>query len=215
MISIIIPVFVLDGDLKDKTLKCFETLKKYSNDYELIVIDNGSPIPFDPLTFGYECDVYVRNKENKGNAGAWNEGLKLAKGEYLLLADNDVEFSEGWQQMQELADGAIVFPMTRFGNAGTDEYKQTLAGFFWMMSRATLEKIGPVSEEYGLAYYEDTDYFKRAMTQGIQLKCDTRVKIFHHGKSTSSKIPKMEDLENRNEKKYLSKWGYEYPYLTK
>ena len=154
-ISVIIPIYLIDDQVKWLTDTCINSLISYTQeDYELIIIDNNSP-----MEVNYECDVYVRNKQNMGNAVAWNQGLALARGDFLLLADNDVEFEPGWEKLTESTEEAIVFPATSLSEQL--EPKQRLAGFFWMMNRDTFKKLGNISEEYGLAYYEDTDYFMR------------------------------------------------------
>jgi len=205
-ISIVIPCLILDERLKEITEKCLATLKESTKPetyYELIIIDNGSPIKLD-----YKCDILIQNKRNLGNAKAWNAGLKLATGDYLLLADNDVEFSEGWEKM---AGEGIVFPLSRCGKQ--EDYTPQLAGFFWMMSRQVYQKLGGISENYGLGYYEDTDYFMQAKNAGISLSCNNEVKIYHHGKATSNKIEVMGGIEEKNKKLYEAKFEGKYPII--
>lgn len=64
---------------------CLASLNKldYPN-WELIVVDNGS-------SDGTEKYVTVKNKENVGFAVANNQGVKRAKGEYILLLNNDTK----------------------------------------------------------------------------------------------------------------------------
>lgn len=203
-ISVIIPTYILDEKLMEITQKCLKTLKEFTKPetfYELIIIDNGSPIRLE-----YDCDILIRNKRNRGNSVAWNEGLKLATGDYLLLADNDVEFSEGWEK---LAGEGITFPLSKC--EGQTEYTKQIAGYFWMMDRKTFQKMGYISEEYGLGYYEDTDYFRTAQLKGIPLNCNTEVKIYHHGKATSKKMEIMDGIIEKNKKFYETKFNGEYP----
>lgn len=208
MISVIIPTYVLDVQIKSLTKKCLQTLREHTNrkDYELIIIDNASPIKIE-----YFADIYVRNKVNKGNAQAWNQGLKLASGDTLLLCDNDVEFAKDWHKIP-IEDDEIVFPRTWCREE--DNPTEKLSGFFWLMNRKTFEKLGLVSEEYGLANFEDTDYFINAQKNGVKLKCKDTVTIKHYGRATCDKVDWVKDNYDKNERLYLQKNGYNFPFLN-
>lgn len=61
--------------------------------YELILVDNGS-------TFGKDyfdsADILIRNPENLGFAPGYNQGINLARGEYVIAMNNDILLWEGW-----------------------------------------------------------------------------------------------------------------------
>lgn len=202
MISIIIPIYILDEEIKKLTENCIKSIKDTTEDYEIIVVDNASPVKF-------PADIV--NKENKGNAVAWNQGLEKAKGDYLVLCDNDVEVKKGWTVMTEYADNAIVFPKSKLGD--DNYYGERLAGFFWMMSRETFEKLGYVSEEYGIANFEDTDYFMRAQENGVKL-LTSPAKVWHKGRATCEKVPEVNEIYYKNENYYKRKWK-KFPNLNK
>ena len=67
---------------------------------EIIVIDNGgSPDDTDYLvqkTREGLINTLVRNRENTHFAYAWNQGLRLATGDYLCFTCNDISFNPGW-----------------------------------------------------------------------------------------------------------------------
>jgi len=64
-------------------------------DFEIIVIDNGSTDGTLDLLSGRFPDVFlVRNGVNKGLAPARNRGLKLSKGDYILILDIDTVLKE-------------------------------------------------------------------------------------------------------------------------
>jgi len=208
-ISVIIPTYILDKQLAKLTRTCLHTLREFTprKDYELIIIDNASPIKME-----YSADVYVRNKENTGNGKAWNEGLKLAKGDILLLADNDVEFCKGWTDLLPyVTDNRIVFPKTWCREQPNPTAK--LAGFFWLMNRFTYEKLGDIPEHYGLGNFEDTEYFFLAQKNLVELKCVEEVTIKHYGRATCDKVQWIADNFDRNERIYVEKFGYNFPHL--
>ena len=81
------------GDIFAECLRSLEKLK-YPN-WELIVVDNGStddsfalPMKFNKPISSYNL---VRNKNNLGFASANNQGVKHAKGKYVLLLNNDTK----------------------------------------------------------------------------------------------------------------------------
>ena len=101
--SIVIPNFFMNKPGKiiadgDEHLwfaeNCFKRLQKYTKDYELILIDNGSVHGQDLLEeYG---DIVITNKENLGFAKSCNQGFKRATGEYICCINNDVFVYQGW-----------------------------------------------------------------------------------------------------------------------
>ena len=60
--------------------------------HEVIVIDNGSGDgTVEMLHEHFKNVVLIANSENKGLAHALNQGMKIARGRYLLNMDSDVE----------------------------------------------------------------------------------------------------------------------------
>lgn len=88
-LSILVPVYKVEKYLP----KCIDSiLAQTFQDYELILIDDGSPD-----RCGQICDEYaakdsritVIHQENKGVSAARNAGLELARGEYIGFVDSD------------------------------------------------------------------------------------------------------------------------------
>lgn len=88
-LSIIVPVYKVEQYIH----KCVDSiLNQTFNDFELILVDDGSPD-----NCGAICDEYAQkdkrvrviHKENGGLSDARNFGLKKAKGEYVSFIDSD------------------------------------------------------------------------------------------------------------------------------
>ena len=88
-LSIIVPIYKIEKYLKN----CIESVLKQSyKDYELILVDDGSPD-----NCGKICDEYAQNnkqikvihKKNGGLSSARNAGAEIAKGEFLFFLDGD------------------------------------------------------------------------------------------------------------------------------
>lgn len=89
MLSIVVPVYKTEKYIR----QCIDSiLAQEYDDFELILIDDGSPD-----SSGAVCDEYARqdkrikvvHKENGGLRSAVRLGTKLATGEYLTFADSD------------------------------------------------------------------------------------------------------------------------------
>ena len=88
-ISIIVPVYKAENFLH----KCLDSILSQSfEDYELILINDGSPD-----NSGMICDKYaaeynrikVVHQQNKGVSAARNAGIRIAQGEWLCFIDSD------------------------------------------------------------------------------------------------------------------------------
>lgn len=77
----------------------FKSLLKYpsKNLLEVIFVDNGSKQQYEAEYKSlYPGLIYLQTNQNLGFAGGNNVGIKAAKGEYLLLLNNDTEITEGF-----------------------------------------------------------------------------------------------------------------------
>lgn len=76
--------------------KDFSKNTNYSN-FEIIVVDNGSNDGSVEFLKNLKLPITViENKENVSFAKGNNDAVKIAKGEYLLLLNNDIEPTYGW-----------------------------------------------------------------------------------------------------------------------
>lgn len=89
MVSIIVPVYKVEKFLP----KCIESvLNQTYTDFELILVDDGSPDKSPEICDKYaELDkrVVVIHQKNAGVSAARNAGLENAKGEYIGFVDPD------------------------------------------------------------------------------------------------------------------------------
>ena len=75
----------------EKTLRSI--MVQTDNDFELIIGDDASSDNTQEIvsSFTYKQVTYYRNDENSGLSFTRNRGLKLAKGDFVLLIDEDTE----------------------------------------------------------------------------------------------------------------------------
>lgn len=103
-ISIIIPVYNVEKYLQE----CMDSvLSQTYTDYEVILIDDGSPD-----NSGIICDKYanidsrvkVTHQPNFGVSEARNRGIELARGEWITFVDSDDWVDKDFLKMFELED---------------------------------------------------------------------------------------------------------------
>lgn len=201
LISFIIPVF----NNFAFTQACITDLLKLKNNIEIIVVDNASTDETINLKkyFGDKISI-IKNNTNLGFAKACNIGFAQSKGDFVIFLNNDIRVKsnfENWVNNLIIKD-ALVSP-----NGGLIDYncsfiKETnqkadgyfylsgwcLAGFKNIFNKLKIKNyIGPFSEEFGLAYFEDTDLSFRAAKQLIPLKV-VNIPVHHFGKMTSVKV---------------------------
>ena len=87
--SVIVPVYKVEEYLS----RCVESVLTQSfSDYELILVDDGSPDRCPEICNAYEkmdSRVSVIHKANGGLSSARNRGLQSARGKYILFLDSD------------------------------------------------------------------------------------------------------------------------------
>lgn len=105
--SIIVPCF----NQLDFTRQCVAALLRYTRKpWELIIVDNGSTDGTAHYLAGVRDAAPVRveiitNPDNRGFPTACNQGLRAARGEYLVLLNNDAVVTHDWlDQLIALAE---------------------------------------------------------------------------------------------------------------
>lgn len=89
LISVIVPVYKVEKYLST----CIDSIleQTYKN-LEIILVDDGSPDRCPEICDDYsriDSRVKVIHKKNEGLSSARNEGIRIAKGEYLTFVDSD------------------------------------------------------------------------------------------------------------------------------
>ncbi|MDP2183786.1 MAG: glycosyltransferase family 2 protein [Actinomycetota bacterium] len=125
-----VSIVVLTFNGLDMTRTCIDRLSATTEDYELIVVENGSSDGTVEYVRGLEReDERIRavyNASNRGFAKGCNQGVRMAQHEHVCLLNNDTEPSVGWlDAMRDVFDkdvGAVgaklLYPDNTIQHAG-------------------------------------------------------------------------------------------------
>lgn len=183
MISLIIPTRWIDNVI-------VPMLQSVSNQYdELIIVDD-------------EWDNLARKI---------NKGLSRARGDYLVVANDDIILVEG--NLKDLCQPEKVLSPVVVNGSG-----KAFHAHLWGMSRGVYEKSVGVVEgdsDYGLpgyyegfnkVYFDDTDYWMKLEKAGFVPEITHSVKIRHdHPATTISAVGGGEQEKNREI--FVRRWG--------
>lgn len=228
--SIILPVYMNNYPLFHYTGNCIGSIREYTNqdDYELIVIDNGSPIK-PPNLNSYYADKVIQNEANLGVTKAWNQGIRASFGEYIVLINNDVQVYDSWLPTMKacLNEGGLDLVMATPMYSNTEPFARSLesdqhfmrySGKYVkdsfsefrdfscvMFKKSLLEEIGVFDEDF-FAYCSDSDFIKRMELAGKKWASTKMVATHHVSDATGASIEQTPEIMNKDKAIYAEKW---------
>ena len=125
-VSIVIPVYGHD----EHTFNCLSSLAAHTalDDVEIIVVDDASPNPTAEMLSGVRGALFLRANQNGGFIESCRIGAENARGEFLILLNNDVQATSGWLESlldvfqlrsdAGLVGARLVYPNGRLQEAG-------------------------------------------------------------------------------------------------
>lgn len=95
-VSLFFPVYRDEATVRRVTEKAIEVLKDLAAQYEVIIVDDGSPDSSgaiaDQLAIEYPCVSVVHHPRNQGYGAAIKSGLARVKYEWICFTDGDDEY---------------------------------------------------------------------------------------------------------------------------
>ncbi len=222
--SIVVPVF----NQLESTKKCLESIIQMSQkyNYEIIVVANGCYDGTEDWVLTQFMDprtVLVSYHDPLGGGEAINVGLRLCKGEYNIVLNNDTKIlGADWIDMLR-----APFVNPRMGVTGplilfSPEVNDTFVVFFCsMIRRGLIQNIGLLdTDAFKTGFGEDMDFCKRAKLAGWEIaqtpeqeltpgegKWDGSFPIFHSGGETVHKLPNWLEIVEKNRKVLRERYG--------
>ncbi len=157
LVSIVIPVF----NKSDYTYHCLKSVLANSGalPYEVIVVDDCSSDDTAALLKSIAGIVTIRNKKNSGFIHSCNAGAKAARGEFLLMLNNDTDVQPQWldalvNTFNDLPDAGMVGAKLLFA----DGTLQEAGGIVWRDGSAWNFGRGDDPNKPEYSYLRAVDY---------------------------------------------------------
>lgn len=190
--------------------QCIKSIHQYTKSvsYEIIVVDNNSTDGTQALVrSSYPKVTLVENRANLGFSRANNQGLKIAKGRYALILNDDTYIKEDAfgnivNFMDENTEIGICGPrllnpdgsLQRQGSIistlkwRTDKPQEAplVIGACMFVRMAAMKKFGNFDENL-FFYNDDLDMCKRANKAGYKVVYAPIANVFHYGGYSSKR----------------------------
>ncbi len=188
-------------NILDRSLECLFRQDYPQDQYEIIVVDDGSSDGTQKMVEGKNPSAslkYLKHKERQGQSKAKNIGIDHAQGKVIIFIDDDVfcppQFIRQHMRYHKKYDNVIVdgpaINTDRIESVFNDKKKRVLAFLdFWGASFITsntsckkdsLIKAGRFDEEFGKRFgWQDRELGFRLKKMGVKRKKNRRAYVFH------------------------------------
>lgn len=125
---------------------------------------------------------------------------------------NEARIETSYRDIADMPAEALRYTLAHMGECFP--IKNT-AFFCVMLSRSTYELCGPISEDYGLGFFEDDDYCRKVELLGLTIACAEDVFVHHHLSASFNKLSdsNRQALFEQNKLIYEKKWGPWEPHV--
>ena len=198
-------IVIVNLNTKDLTLECVESMKKEGSSlkWEIIMVDNGSSDgsveAFKKLNKELDNFTFIGNDRNEGYAKANNQGIRVAKGDYVLLLNKDGSVQESCYHFPTILNAIREYWL---GETGLfEKYAprgkrpvtvDAVVGAAFLITPEALDRVGMLDERY-FAYFEDIDYCRQVWKNNLKVYYYPKVEIIHYHGATFKKLAKSED----------------------
>jgi GT2 family glycosyltransferase/glycosyltransferase involved in cell wall biosynthesis/SAM-dependent methyltransferase len=145
----------------DLTERCLATIRTYTTTvpYELIVVDDAADTECKALLDRLSGARVIRNRQNIGYLRSTNLGASHARGEWIVLLNNDVEVKDGWLPAmldcgRSAEDIAVVTPKYLYPDGSLNE----AGAVVWRDATGANYGRGEDPDKFQYEYRRETDY---------------------------------------------------------
>lgn len=234
LVSIIIPTY----NQYKYTKSCLWSILKNTPKipYEIIIGDDCSQDETQNIADHIKGLKFIRHEQKEGFLLNVNKTVSFAKGEYIVLMNNDIVAQKNWlkyllkiiksdknigyvgarylyadgtnQEVGSLLDKE-AFSHSQKTYSLVDQVKEVdfCSACGVLLKKATWDKVGGFDAIFKPAYYEDVDLcFKIKYHLGLKVMRQPKAKMYHFQGVTYSE--KAHDISNQNRVKFLNKWRH-------
>lgn len=203
-VSIVVPTHGRPEHLR-ACLKWVARLEFPRSDFEVVVVDDGSPEAMDSVVgpFGKRLNLTLVRKDNGGPASARNLGAEAARGCYLAFLDDDCRPAKKWlrtiaqslsRHPQDMVGGHTVNRLSRNPYSTASQFLVDIVykhfnsaespnGFFTSNNLALnaelFRHVGGFDSRFALAAAEDREFCERWLALGYRLRYVPESVIYH------------------------------------
>jgi len=212
-ISVVIPNYNGIDLLKKNLQSIISSTRDFAPDAEFIVADDASTDESVAYLKSIPGVRTIKLTKHRGFSSTINSGIKMSKGDFLVLLNNDVIPEKGYlgkpiKHFENKNVFAVSFHERGYGWArgyykdgfvnhegvlGTDKVHES----FWVnggsgvFRKKYLKELGYFDEKlFSPFYWEDIDLSYRAMKRGLKVLWEPDSYVVHNHESTTGKISK-------------------------
>jgi O-antigen biosynthesis protein len=155
---------------RDK-IDCLKSINKYTKDYEIVLA-----------------------KDKKGFVENLNDGIRRAKGDYIILLHDDCEVTKGWtDELAEVGAFKLGEYNDSFNNWGgfvdppaycTSPFENPDYAYWLCLSRKVVKKIGEFDKKFTKPFYQDVDMGLHIKKKGFKIECLSGKIIHNNGEGS-------------------------------
>ncbi|MCX9465673.1 glycosyltransferase [Vibrio cholerae] len=152
-------------------------------------------------------DTYVGPYWLEGLVGALEKNPELGiVGPVTNNIGNEAKINISYGNWVQLNNSAINYIVE---NRNKLYPVECLAFFCVAIPRSVYESVGPISEDYGLGFFEDDDYCKAVEKAGFKIAVVEDSFVHHHLSASFNKLKssRKQELMNTNKAIFEKKWG--------
>lgn len=213
-------IILLRCDINDDLYQLTKNAAATLNADEKIMVDNNSTVDVCDW-FSDWRDILIKNKTNIGYPAAVNQGFKLASGDLIAVANNDIRVMGNWREVAEeifTSDpkvGSVHYrmvdydgPPTQAGyNTWTTGKERWCSSSFFVIRKEAKQMY---DENYKEGGYDDWDYWHRVRhIFGWKTAYTTKSCYQHKHSSTYIALDSGDrsERDKRNREYFKSKFG--------
>lgn len=169
-VSIVVPVYNGESTIKN-CLDSIIRLKYHPQKIEVILVDDGSTDRTVDLVKEYP--IKLIRKEHGGYPSAMNAGIKVARGEMIVIVDSDIYVSEDWliKIVDEFRDPNVGIVSGYVATAPTSSFWAKVVGFaaedcYDTIESKYLDFITSTCTAYRRQLFAEVGLFNEALRRG-------------------------------------------------